>query len=102
MQREQPDTLRPATPSSRPGRRRVSRRVLLGLALSGVLLAACQKQEQVVYVAAPTPTPEAPPALPTAAPKPESKPESKPAASAQGPLRLPVPVAAGPVPALAA
>jgi LPXTG-site transpeptidase (sortase) family protein len=83
---------------------RVSRRAFVGLALSGLLMAACQKQ-QVVYVSAPTPTPEAPPApavAPTLTPTPAPKPESKPTAAAQGPIQLPVPVAAGPVAALAA
>jgi sortase A len=100
MQREHPDTRAPAPPSAQASRRRVSRRALLGLGLTGLLMAAC-RGEQVVYVAAPTPTPAAPPA-PTAAPTAAPKPEAKPAASAQGPIQLPVPVAAGPGPALAA
>ena len=78
---------------------RVSRRAFLGLALSGLLLAGCQKQE-VVYMAAPTPTP-APPAAaptvaPTVAPAAAPKPEAKPAAPVQKPIQLPIPVAAGP------
>jgi LPXTG-site transpeptidase (sortase) family protein len=77
---------------------RVSRRAFLGLALTGLLLAGCQKQ-QVVYLAAPTPTPEAPPApaaTPTVAPTVAARPEAKPAALAQGPIQLPIPIAAGP------
>ena len=83
---------------------RVSRRVFVGLTLTSLLMAACQKQ-QIVYVSAPTPTPEAPPAptsAPAVAPTAAPKPESKPAASAQSPIQLPVAVAAGPRPALAA
>lgn len=102
MHTERRDSMRHAARSSLPGRQRVSRRAFLGLALAGLALAGCQKQ-QVVYVAAPTPVPEAPPApaaAPTAAPRPEPKPESKP--SAQSPIQLPMPVAAGPDPALAA
>ena len=52
-------------------RPRVSRRAFLGLTLASLLMAGCQK-EQIVYVAAPTPTPAAPlerqPLPPTAAP----------------------------------
>lgn len=86
--------------------RRVSRRGFLGLALAGLIMAGCQKQ-QVVYVSAPTPTTDAaapssgqtapavaPTVAPAAAPKPETKPASKPAA--QGAIQLPIPVAGGP------
>jgi sortase A len=86
-------------------KRKVSRRALLGMALAGVLVAACKK-EQIVYVEAPRPTPEpptgvptaAPTAQPTAAPKPEAKPAARPT---QGPIQLPIPVA-GPGAAMAA
>jgi sortase A len=106
--------------TARPDGRRVGRRAFLGLALAGLVLASCRK-EQVIYVAAPTPTaePAPPPTLPSsgqagqaAAPKPESKPEPKPEArpaanpaakpTAQGPIPLPVPVVSGPVAAVSA
>jgi sortase A len=86
-------------------RRRVSRRAFLSLALAGLLVAAC-KREQIVYVEAPRPTPDvpslaptlaptvAPTAQPTAAPKPEARPT-------QGVIPLPIP-AGGPVAAMTA
>ena len=78
--------------ASRPGHRHVSRRVFLSLAVSGLLLAACKK-EQVVYVEAPTPVPPPPTAVPTAQPTPEPKPEAKPAVPTpnRGPIQLPAP-----------
>jgi sortase A len=100
---------RPADASlaSTLGRRRVTRRDFLSLAVTSLLLAGCQK-EQIVYVSAPTPTP-APPVPATAVPQPEptpaSKPEAKPAVAAtpvQGPIQLPVPVVAGPGAAVSA
>jgi LPXTG-site transpeptidase (sortase) family protein len=85
----------------------INRRTFLGLALAGLTTMACQKQ-QVVYVSAPTPTPHAAPepSAPTAPPAPTAVPAvAPPAASkpaAQGPIQLPVPVAAGPAAALSA
>ncbi len=94
-----------ATSSDSAGRRPVTRRAFLGLALAGLMAAACQKQ-QIVYVSAPMPTPHAapePPA-PTAPPAPTTVPAVAPPAApkpaAQGPIQLPIPVAAGPAAAL--
>jgi len=96
---------RDATPhhAQQAPRGRVNRRAFLGLALAGLMAAACKKEE-IVYVSAPTPTPDAPlaPPAPTAEPTAAPKPETKPAASAQSPIQMPVPVAGGPLPALAA
>src|SRR6476469_4438481 len=92
---------------SAPGRRRVSRRDFLGLAVGGLLLVGCEK-ERIVYIEAPAPTP-APPANatpitgpqpePTPAPKSEAKPEANPS---RCPIQLPIPVVAGPDAAVAA
>jgi LPXTG-site transpeptidase (sortase) family protein len=85
----------------------INRRTFLGLALAGLAAVACQKQ-QVVYVSAPTPTPDAPPErpAPTAPPAPTAVPAAAPPMApkpaAQGPIQLPVPVAAGPAAALSA
>jgi sortase A len=83
--------------ASLKSRRRLSRRALLGLAVSGVLLAACRKQ-QVVYVEAPTPVPAPPTPAPPPPPIAEPKPEAKPAVPTpnRGPIQLPIPVAGGP------
>lgn len=87
---------------TRPGQRRLSRRALLSVALSAVLLAACKKEE-IVYVERPTPVPAPPtpvPPPPTPAPKPEAKPAVP--TPNQGPIQLPIAVPAGPAGAMAA
>lgn len=96
--------------SRRHGRRHVSRRAFLALAVAGLLTAACQK-EQIVYISPPDPTPP-PRSEPAAAPKPEAptpapaaKPAAPPAAppsARQGPIDLPIPMVSGPAAALAA
>jgi LPXTG-site transpeptidase (sortase) family protein len=80
---------------TQPGQRRLSRRALLSVAVSAVLLAACKK-EQIVYVERPTPVP-APPTPAPPPPTPAPKPEAKPAVPTpnQGPIQLPIAVPAG-------
>lgn len=97
---------------------RVSRRAFLALSalsVTGLLAAACQK-EQIVYVSPPEPTPVPPsetPAAPPTAPQPEAAPKPEAAArpvsaqaaqpsARQGPIQLPIPVVSGPAAALAA
>jgi sortase A len=81
-----------------PSAQRLGRRAFLALAASGLLLAGCQKKEEIVYVdsSVPTATPLPPPAptlSPTAPPAP---------AQGQGPIALAPPVPIVPVPGLAA
>lgn len=88
------------SPGAGPGRRRMARRAFLALAVGGVFMAGCQR-EQIVYVSSPVPTATAAPPTPVPAPTPQ--PTAPPApAQRQGPVVLAPPIPGVPVSAMQA
>jgi LPXTG-site transpeptidase (sortase) family protein len=81
-------------------RQRISRRGFLLLAASGLMAAACQPKEQIVYVSPPDPTPLPRAEQPAAPPTPTQQPA--PSSARQGPIQLPIPMVSGPAAAVAA